>query len=507
MSVVHRGARNAAPGDGAEEETKEREAQPEEPATLDGYEWLALFPYIDTSGSPPPLDARPLPDPAEALRPSKPRDVASMLAACKDTGRPGISLFLRLLKMLLWGAFMSSLFTLVLRLPSIVAAVVLAAGSPRFPPRNLSLGSLAIAVQLATYPAAAAVTNLRLGRKMFLTNRDRKAFLESFMPSCSPSNMVTWAILARERPRSSLIAHRAGLASCTCAECAGDVNRADAASRFAEVMTNAVLGFLLVPLLLWTPVVSMSSFFWPTPWALSAALCLLSVVPTWIVAAGRFFHTPTIPALRYETKLRVRASVILLDDFLGRLRRLVERGVDVVHTQKEPYRDLCRGLLDSWTSSDRFAPAAATTTVVVQGIAVVLHFVLNAAAGCITAWQLADLASFAVFTASLLVHVAAQNAGVTAVTDVWVQARDALRSLAVDCGPREPRTAIRDNDRVLSGFVERAERFRAKIFGLVVDFGMLRGLAATAVTVAVGLYGILRGAGLRVTLETFCPSD
>jgi hypothetical protein len=43
------------------------------------------------------------------------------------------------------------------------------------------------------------------------------------------------------------------------------------------------------------------------------------------------------------------------------------------------------------------------------------------------------------------------------------------------------------------------------MFGFVVDYSVLRGLLATGLTVGVGLFGILRGAGARVTIETVCP--
>ncbi|KAI9002185.1 hypothetical protein DFJ74DRAFT_714327 [Hyaloraphidium curvatum] len=211
-------------------------------------------------------------------------------------------------------------------------------------------------------------------------------------------------------------------------------------------------------------------------------------------------------ALHYESRLRVRASTLALDDLLARYRRLVPLGATPEHPQREPYLDLCRTLSGYWSSTGRFAPTLIRSYVIAHVCAIVLCFVLNAAAGCITAWQLAALAYFVAFTSSVLVNVAAQNAGVTSITELWARAQGALRALALECGPGEPRTAIRDHDRVLAGFVDRGRLFRAKMFGLIVDFGLLRALAATAITIAVGLFGIFRGAGLRITLETFCPA-
>ncbi len=47
--------------------------------------------------------------------------------------------------------------------------------------------------------------------------------------------------------------------------------------------------------------------------------------------------------------------------------------------------------------------------------------------------------------------------------------------------------------------------YKARLFGVVVSMGFVRTLVVTTFTICLGLWTILRGTGVFVTMESVCP--
>jgi hypothetical protein len=63
---------------------------------------------------------------------------------------------------------------------------------------------------------------------------------------------------------------------------------------------------------------------------------------------------------------------------------------------------------------------------------------------------------------------------------------------------------LRYHDLLLSSYLE-ADHLKAKFLGYAVDFGVIRSALATLLTIAIGLYSVLRAVGVFVTVESVCP--
>ncbi|KAI9002849.1 hypothetical protein DFJ74DRAFT_695108 [Hyaloraphidium curvatum] len=107
-----------------------------------------------------------------------------------------------------------------------------------------------------------------------------------------------------------------------------------------------------------------------------------------------------------------------------------------------------------------------------------------------------------------LVNMAAHNSQIADAVDLYRDAQRELRELALPARLSRNATALaalRGHDLVLSSYIE-ADRLRARILGFGVDYGLVRTLFVTVFTLAFGLWSILRGFGVVVTMDTVCRS-
>ncbi|KAI9025740.1 hypothetical protein DFJ74DRAFT_665384 [Hyaloraphidium curvatum] len=105
-----------------------------------------------------------------------------------------------------------------------------------------------------------------------------------------------------------------------------------------------------------------------------------------------------------------------------------------------------------------------------------------------------------------LAGLARSNAKIDAVTSLLNRTCAELRLLVLRLGPGADaalRTRAQDNIAVISSALEGGE-LRATFLGAPVSMGLIRTVAATLLTVAVGVFGLLRGAGVYLTVENVC---
>ncbi|KAI9028405.1 hypothetical protein DFJ74DRAFT_658808 [Hyaloraphidium curvatum] len=392
----------------------------------------------------------------------------------------------------------------LLAVPGSAAAIVLAGPAASFPARNLALGTVAALAVLFHRPLALYVA----WPALLPTRPPTRADVVSSM---AINVWIRWDGL-RAVPGSPLTAHRkedAMVSLCPCQSCAGDVERADVLERYLQFVSFTVLVFLVQLFLMWTPAVTFATPFWTSGWAATYAVGLVSPCLFALQLLDRISTLYTLPQVRHQAKLARRATVLSLSNLLDRYRLAVDTGCvpDTVRSSEETYIRLGRALCGTWSASGRFFPSLLKAIFAAQGATMVLVFLLNGIAGCMTAWQLASLAHYVSYVGLSLLPLAAHNESIGMVTDLYVHAQGKLRSLALDASSRAPALSaeLALHDRVLGNLLDESRLFRAKFLGFGVDFGMMRTLAATCVTLGVALWGILRGVGLRATLETFCP--
>ncbi|KAI9032998.1 hypothetical protein DFJ74DRAFT_650403 [Hyaloraphidium curvatum] len=131
--------------------------------------------------------------------------------------------------------------------------------------------------------------------------------------------------------------------------------------------------------------------------------------------------------------------------------------------------------------------------------ALLVFVILSVATGrCIPAWLLFQLAVYGNYVMINIVNLAARNAAISSIAALF---RDALREIRVNA--REA-PWLREHEATLVSFLE-VSGFEGRVFGFAVTFGSARALFVTVVTLCVALWSVLRGLGIFITLESFCP--
>ncbi|KAI9015957.1 hypothetical protein DFJ74DRAFT_770538 [Hyaloraphidium curvatum] len=100
-----------------------------------------------------------------------------------------------------------------------------------------------------------------------------------------------------------------------------------------------------------------------------------------------------------------------------------------------------------------------------------------------------------------LINLAAANTEPSRIAALYNGTAYRLRSLALRTGGPEP---LRHAE-IFEGFARDTGSFRARFFAAPVSAGLVRTVAATAFTVGVGLWSVVRGVGIGVTLQMACP--
>jgi hypothetical protein len=95
------------------------------------------------------------------------------------------------------------------------------------------------------------------------------------------------------------------------------------------------------------------------------------------------------------------------------------------------------------------------------------------------------------------------NAQVEAIGALYMEARDELLVLLsrVDASMQNHFSSQVE----LLSSLANCDRYKARFLGFPITFGVMRTLAATGVTLGIGLWSILRSAGIFVTIESYCP--
>ncbi|KAI8999905.1 hypothetical protein DFJ74DRAFT_698003 [Hyaloraphidium curvatum] len=342
------------------------------------------------------------------------------------------------------------------------------------------------------------------------------------------AGLVRWRQLCASEPQSALVLHVAGDADCPCPGCLRSVLRSAAAAYWVETAVKAAASIVSLFFVFYSPFVTFSHVFWPTWWC--ALLGIVGFVGMGWGPVTFIFgtHGQSVPVLEVAKKLHKRAMALALDVVAANLE-LPEDGMAGPRppdgSAAEPERSIgaaaprpphgCTGpqgtlyavlhdrLATAWRRRSA-AVAYSVTRLVVHFLGLLFAAIISAAgASCIPAYvPLLALYLLLQLTAALVV-LAVANSQIDAVVDLYVSTRTALRRIAASSLAVLPN--LEAHDAQLAFFALTADRSRARFAGVPVGLGTARAVVATVVTVALGLWSLLKGAGLAVVADNVCP--
>ncbi|KAI9034540.1 hypothetical protein DFJ74DRAFT_700918 [Hyaloraphidium curvatum] len=294
----------------------------------------------------------------------------------------------------------------------------------------------------------------------------------------------------------------------------------------------------------WTPLHTVGTATWSTPWSLVLALWFLCSATIYTLtvsthAIGMF------NAVSYQIERRLQSRAVelvaseaasLCEELVSRAVSLLQKGANdapveaVGHTGElsdaaieclfarfrapDSMIYLHSQLTDAW----RYRTSSLELRVrhIALGMLAELFLVaVNLATGsCVTAHSVFAIGLASALIFHFLALVAFSNRGIEAAAASYRRARTRIRAARADisacpAAARDPRTrsavldALRSYDDVLGGMLE-AEDARGRFVGVPVTGGLLRTVAVTGVTLAVAIYGVLKGWAF-FTLEVICP--
>ncbi|KAI9008487.1 hypothetical protein DFJ74DRAFT_711596 [Hyaloraphidium curvatum] len=506
-------------------------------------EWLCLLPAarepqtrVSTLAALLPTN----PDPAAALRTAKPLTPAEMRHAMEVDGgallRAALTWQLRMSELGRATFALVTVSTMAALVP-LTAAMVLCDTGGEYSPASQAVGLAGVWALwgIAFVQIWAGVHKFVVDRyyRAIKSGEEEERDAEGQLPAAQDlsrhpfATMARWlqlvgsdgappsspgSILLAESHRtggSGLVSHREGNADCPCFACArplvplaGQLRALEFAARAAFVFASVVFS---TPALLSYP-----ATVWTTWWtALAAAVFLAALGFSGLLFAGT--RVPTnLALLDLESRLHRRALLLALREFLDRYGRAVSEGSGAegpAAPADETYVVLFRSLVSVW--KDRF-PALLTGTAVVTRLLVIpaaAAVACIAAGSCVPLWTVVVLASCFVLLLVDLVNHAAANAqigGCVALLGLArAEARELLASSASRPGPA--REALAQHAELMAALAGSAGS-GARLFGAVVSYGVVRAAAATVFTVAIGLWGVLRGTGVRVEIAVACAA-
>ncbi|KAI9020383.1 hypothetical protein DFJ74DRAFT_672988 [Hyaloraphidium curvatum] len=320
-----------------------------------------------------------------------------------------------------------------------------------------------------------------------------------------------------EASESPLLRHMDGDLFCTCARdsCLLGVCKNAGTQRLLEIVSRLFTTNFLGIAIVWTSLVTYASLTFTTWWSASfAALYLpfsffahfMAVVP---------HEAATVASIQLATRMQHRVVLLALRDLLSRYRDAISLGTDAGPLQAlrgpepEYYMRVNAALVDSWKQR-RPGVSEPRFFILVVSVSIV-GFVTNVAAGgCVVGWVPVSLLILLNFLVVDMVVLGYANEQISTVTNLYRAAIQDTRELLATAesgpspAPAAVSAALRNHSAVLESYLA-ADRHRARVFGIAVGHNVTRGVLVTAFTAALGLWTLLRGAGVFFTMDIACP--
>ncbi|KAI9002530.1 hypothetical protein DFJ74DRAFT_714061 [Hyaloraphidium curvatum] len=333
--------------------------------------------------------------------------------------------------------------------------------------------------------------------------------------AASLAQTVRWLELCDSPIPSKLVEHVPGDRFCTCRACCSGLLRMAVWDRILRTSIFQGTGTIATMICLWTPMVRFGPAFWSTWYGVLLGTVFLLSVVVWNFVALLIRWTRTSPAdVRLRTRIYRRASALALRDLLARARAsLLDDKPVGVPLNRELYVSLHAEYESRWRAARSVGALSsnAFTTLItfVSPFVLFACAVANIAVGScipfwIVCWFLINLGLLVIDLAQL----PAANDQIDDVLSLYADARTALQAMLAESARLPPRPAARELREHLGLLTSlcSADNLRATFVGIVVTWGLAKTVLVTAVTVAVALWSVLRGAGVSFTIETACPS-
>lgn len=127
---------------------------------------------------------------------------------------------------------------------------------------------------------------------------------------------------------------------------------------------------------------------------------------------------------------------------------------------------------------------------------------------CIPLWLLGLLAVLLLHNGLDFLGFAKSNSQVDAIAALYIEARDELRMLTEKFESKVDESLQQKLVRRAQVFdsLSQVERYKARFLGFAITYSVLRTIIVTLFTLGIGLWSILRTAGIFVTVESYCPA-
>ncbi|KAI9024821.1 hypothetical protein DFJ74DRAFT_767362 [Hyaloraphidium curvatum] len=480
---------------------------------LTAAELLALFPF-------PPSD-RGSADPAAEARAADPVDGRALLAGLDDG---------------------------LLR--------VLSAPQAHWPlPRSLgwALGVVQFAAILALYLAASALLNdgyfgaaqlwaaVGVGAVVFIAEAVRMArvywdvraaerakdlgAIQPYSPAVNPlCTFVRRNQLLGSQRTSPLVAHRdedGPLCTCPRKGCSGASAKAAGRAKLVLMpLYTAAFSFLTTVMPNWTLLVTWAPRIWGHGWSAVLMALALACDVYYNFLANLFllydFLGPQNWNAEVLRRLHRRALVLALDALQAKAESAVEsanqgKPPELDHGKQEDYVWLHERFAEGWNAAahTNWFTNLALPLIVYGSLAAAVNMIVGS---CVPGPALSTALMSLLLFAVVLNNAAASNRRIFDARGLYLSARQRLRFLAAECTPATPSDPrwqtggwLRAHCDALSGCLAQAEAGGARLLGFQVGQGTVRTSVVTIVTLAVGMWSVLRGLGITATMEFACP--
>ncbi|KAI9003851.1 hypothetical protein DFJ74DRAFT_693885 [Hyaloraphidium curvatum] len=473
---------------------------PAAPLSLSQREFLALFPVSPGAGG--PLD--PIPhDPAAELRESDPLSRSALLDALSPA--PLLAFFVRAQLFSRYAArFVRWRGAVMIGLGWALLSVQWVANDGRFTALELAFGTASTAsfgaMCLVLYFASHAfVSRLSVPRDM------------SHHPLAAFARV---AQLRRDQPDSILIQHDDTDALCPCAApaCAGGLLARASLLRALEFAARfSLINLYFMSFFLWMPAVTFASFTWTTPWA--ATICAFGIAAVLELNLGNILAASpqNLAGLQLSLRLHNRACTLAIRDLELRCTALLHEqtgicdvSTDKIATSNELYVVLHDLMVPTWRSRIRLLAFGSPTLWFTYFFTPIWFIAFIALGNCIPFSTIAGVLYHLLLFAIDLANFAASNSHIFVINNLYLSAQAKLLRLRHDADSRAARRETGDHAAIFASFTANSESSLARFLGFPVSPSGARSAVATLLTVAVGLWSVLRGTGVRVTMNTTC---
>lgn len=318
---------------------------------------------------------------------------------------------------------------------------------------------------------------------------------------------------------SSLLKHDAEDSLCPCPACMRPLLSRVGVSQIVVILMLELLLTAACFFPLYTALVTFGPQVWRSPWAVLGFLSLVAQLAHGPLS-GLIMPVPSVSLLRIPLKLQRRAVKLALSDFLARYNTALSHGETAKLPKEELFQILYLRLISFWESGQQAAFNGTERTVLVFASTEFVGVIINIVGGsCVSGFSIFLLTLLLGLLLINLINLAVANEQIKVVAELFSIARDGVQKMLLHAeievadpaavgdksGKRGVVSVLLRQEAILASY-SNVDRFRGKMLGFAVDAGFAKATILTLITLGFGLWTLLRGSGVFLTLDTICPT-